>query len=87
MLRFFSNFLLLYPKMAALVAQQCGVPGAQFAVAMFAPPEPRPLALVNALELPEVAKRNVLPPARRHITRRKPRRAASMKRKARRKAA
>jgi hypothetical protein len=85
MLRLFYNFLLLYPKMGALVAQQCGVPGAQFAVAIFAPPEPRPLTFVKASELPEVVKRNVLPPARRQAPRK--RRVVSMRRKLRKKAA
>ena len=41
MLRFFSNLVLLYPKIGALVAQECGVPGAQAAQAMFGTPEPR----------------------------------------------
>jgi len=86
MLRFFSNLVLLYPKIGALVAQECGVPGAQAAQAMFGTPEPRPIPLVKVADVPEVARRAaVLPIARRQTPRR--RKVASMKKKARRKAA
>ena len=77
MLRFFSNLVLLYPKIGALVAQECGVPGAQAAQAMCGMPDPRPISLVKVADVPEVARRQT--PRRRKV--------ASMKKKARRKAA
>jgi hypothetical protein len=77
MLRFFSNLILLYPKMGALVAQECGLPGAQTAQALFGMPEPRPTAVIKTFKVPEVTRRQA--PRKRKI--------ASIKKKPRRKAA
>jgi hypothetical protein len=85
MLRFFSNLLLLYPKMGALVAQECGVPGAQVAQAMFAPPEP-PLTPVKAVEMPQVVRRFAVPQLARRQAPRK-RKGVGTQKKLRRKAA